>query len=245
MASFEYGQEGVPNTTESTIGEEDANDFETDQAAPADPMGSSNDSNVSAPGAAITSDEPGTGTLEKEQEKHKKNTNQDQDDFDEKKDSDDDTITSKGQTKNGGWKELESQNDDIRKLVENYRQYKRIQEAKIKSSLEKVSPSGPPHSNLGSFPFIKDDSIVMLVVGETGSGKSTLCNKLCGIYYKQIVGDNGDDSDSDDPDAPSSDEEEEKITIEVEEGQKEIFGSSSGMDSKTQESSWAEVCFNY
>ena len=114
---------------------------------------------------------------------------------------------------------------------------------------------GPRHTILGSFALIPPDIPRLLIIGETGIGKSTFCNKMAGIYYKLIVAedgdsdssscdsDNGDDDDGDDVKNTNSknsisNNKEPKIVCQE---QKEIFESGSDQYSITQTTSWAQV----
>ena len=102
---------------------------------------------------------------------------------------------------------------DIKRLVSKYYLWYKHKEARKRIKLEDISKNGEPHINLQSFSFIPENIPIVLVMGETGTGKSSLCNKLGGVYYKletEII----EDEDGDDEIISNI------ITLE---GQKELF----------------------
>ena len=98
---------------------------------------------------------------------------------------------------------------------------------------------GPRHTELKSFALMPTDIPRLLIIGETGIGKSSFCNKMGGIYYKLTGYDDDSDSDSSD-DEDETPGKEKKIDI-VCEGQQEIFGTGTDQYSITQTTSWAQV----
>ena len=100
---------------------------------------------------------------------------------------------------------------------------------KTKKSIKDLN-STIPHTSLESFIVMPKNIPRILVIGETGTGKSSLCNKMAGVRYKKISKFN-----------PTF-----KITtttVEVDNkcNVEPIFKVQRGQDSVTQETSWAEV----
>lgn len=98
---------------------------------------------------------------------------------------------------------------------------------------------GPCHTDLTSFALMPRDIPRILVIGGAGVGKSRLCNKIAGVYYKWIFDDN--DSSSSESDSDNESNKTRKPTNEPKiicEGQKPIFGVNT-----THTTSWAQVKF--
>ena len=142
--------------------------------------------------------------------------------------------------------------DDEKQIVEllsTYYIYDKGQRVKKHVKLSSISPKGPPHSVKDSFWLIPEHIPRVLVIGETGCGKSSLCNKLAGIYYKSVEkstkknGKKKKKKEEDDSDSSSSSEDDDDIEYNIEIGGKkeEIFESGSSNASVTQETKWAQI----
>lgn len=137
-----------------------------------------------------------------------------------------------------------SGHDKMEYLLNEFRKYKEGKEQKENGNLSDVSPYGPPHQNEKSFWLMPDNIPRILVIGETGSGKSTLCNKLAGVYYKNVKKGGSDDNDDSDSD---NDDSEYCIEIDLKKStssiKKEIFKSGSTSQAITQVCSWSQIDF--
>ena len=134
--------------------------------------------------------------------------------------------------------------EKLLELVSKYAIYENQERLKNEMKLSEISPN-QPHYLLESFALIPNNIPRLLIIGETGTGKSSFCNKMSGIYYK-IVGDQQDDSssssDDDEKDEKNIKKKEKKKVEIICEGQSELFKTDSSSNSVTQTTSWAQVC---
>ena len=132
--------------------------------------------------------------------------------------------------------------NELQELITKYHLYE-LRDEYIKQArrLSDVS-TGQRHTTIESFAFIPFDIPRLLIIGESGIGKSSLCNKMAGVYYKLVPDDSDSSSSSSDGDDVNKKKQKKprsQITT-IQEGQNEIFrsGDECGI---TQATSWAQV----
>ena len=109
------------------------------------------------------------------------------------------------------------------RIVKEYYAFSKPQQIRANKKLLDVSNKAP-HSDWESFALIPKHIPRILVVGQTRIGKSSLCNKMAGIYYKLIEND-------------------EDASIICDNPEKQLFETSDSLKSVTKLTSWAQVSF--